>query len=58
MNENTEAYILGGIGAIKGIYEIYKPITVEEKIETAGLLVVLGSTAVIGYLALKNWGQA
>ena len=44
--ETAEAYILGGIGAAKGLYEVYKPTDNIERIETAGLLLGLGGLAV------------
>lgn len=57
MNENIEAHILAGVGAVKGLYDIYKPTNLEERIERAGLLVFVGTVAVGGYALCKHIKQ-
>lgn len=52
--EALEAYVLGTAGAVKGVYEVYKPINTEERIETAALALTLGSFAVMGAIAVKK----
>lgn len=48
---NIEIGVLATYGAVRGVYEVYKPNNLQEKVETCALI---GTVATFGYMIYKG----
>lgn len=52
--ENATAWALGTIGAVKGLYEVYKPTDSIETAEAIGLVIGVGGAALTAYFIYRG----